>query len=301
MFNETITHNVKNVLSFGAGVQSTTVLLMSCEGLLPKLDHVIFADTQWEPSAVYRHLEWCHGFAASHGITIDVRTAGNLRDDIVDFWGPLRSSSDGKRHASIPAFIKNPDGSRGLVRRQCTSEYKIEVIEKYIRGVVLQLVPRQRWPLEHAVTQWLGISCDEASRMKRSRRPACKFWHPLIEADACAIHDGASLFSRGMTRADCLSWLSSRGYPRPPRSACIGCPFRSNAEWLGLTRDELADAGEVDALIRSGARERLGDRGHLVGLPYLHQSMIPLVDIDFSTADDNTTGFDDECFGICGV
>lgn len=47
---------MKEILSFGAGVQSTTLLLMSCLDVLPKLDHVVFADTQWEPSAVYRHL-----------------------------------------------------------------------------------------------------------------------------------------------------------------------------------------------------------------------------------------------------
>ena len=36
-----------DVLSLGAGVQSTTVLLMSCLGELPKLDAAVFADTQW--------------------------------------------------------------------------------------------------------------------------------------------------------------------------------------------------------------------------------------------------------------
>ena len=36
---------VLNVLSLGAGVQSSTLLLMSCRGVLPKLDAAIFADT----------------------------------------------------------------------------------------------------------------------------------------------------------------------------------------------------------------------------------------------------------------
>src|SRR5690606_37800588 len=56
------------VLLLGAGVQSTTVLLMSCRGLLPKLDAAVFADTQWEPSEVYEHLEWLTGEAAIAGI-----------------------------------------------------------------------------------------------------------------------------------------------------------------------------------------------------------------------------------------
>ena len=37
------------ILSLGAGVQSSVVLLMSIKGILPRLDAAIFADTQWEP------------------------------------------------------------------------------------------------------------------------------------------------------------------------------------------------------------------------------------------------------------
>ena len=39
------------VLSLGAGVQSSTLLLMACHGEL-ELDAAIFADTQWEPQWV---------------------------------------------------------------------------------------------------------------------------------------------------------------------------------------------------------------------------------------------------------
>ena len=41
------------VLSFGAGVQSTSMFLMSVNGYLSKVDHVIFADTGFEPDYVY--------------------------------------------------------------------------------------------------------------------------------------------------------------------------------------------------------------------------------------------------------
>lgn len=70
------------VLSLGAGVQSTTVLLMSCLGELPKLDCAIFADTGWEPRAVYEHLAaWLKGYAAEHGIPVHQVSAGNIRAD----------------------------------------------------------------------------------------------------------------------------------------------------------------------------------------------------------------------------
>jgi hypothetical protein len=46
------------ILSLGAGVQSTTLALMAAHGEIGHVDCAIFADTQWEPRAVYVHLGW---------------------------------------------------------------------------------------------------------------------------------------------------------------------------------------------------------------------------------------------------
>jgi len=46
------------VLSLGAGVQSTTMALMAAHGEIMSMPNcAIFADTGWEPKAVYEHLE----------------------------------------------------------------------------------------------------------------------------------------------------------------------------------------------------------------------------------------------------
>jgi len=45
------------VISLGAGVQSTTMALMSAVGELPPVDCSIFADTKNESEAVYSYLE----------------------------------------------------------------------------------------------------------------------------------------------------------------------------------------------------------------------------------------------------
>ena len=71
------------ILSLGAGVQSTTVLLMSIAGELPKIDHAIFADTGWEPTAVYEHLDWLEGWAIAAGVKIHRVSNGNIRDDAI--------------------------------------------------------------------------------------------------------------------------------------------------------------------------------------------------------------------------
>ena len=59
------------VLSLGAGVQSTTLLLMAVEGILPGLDCAIFADTGWEPARVYEHLDRVSAVAAGGGRASD--------------------------------------------------------------------------------------------------------------------------------------------------------------------------------------------------------------------------------------
>src|SRR4051794_22841087 len=67
------------VLSLGAGVQSSTLLLMAVQGELD-LDAAIFADTQWEPAWVYDHLTSLELEARRAGIPLHRVTAGSLRE-----------------------------------------------------------------------------------------------------------------------------------------------------------------------------------------------------------------------------
>jgi len=295
------------ILSLGAGVQSSCVLLMSCAGVLPKLDHAIFADTQWEPEGVYKHLDFLASYAEAHGIPVYSVTAGNLRQDALDFRQE-RVSGDGKRHASIPMFVKNPDGSRGLIRRQCTGTYKIDPIERFIKREILGLRPRQRAPKEVVVEQWFGISAEEfAHRGRTSTQPWVQFRYPLVYDVQSPVRD--TLFGRGFDRQDCLDWLAEHGYPKPPRSACIGCPFHNDKEWADMKAnrpEEFADAVAFDhsARLRPAAGQNdHADRlaGRLVGLPFLHGSLIPLDMVDFGGGTGNPHGMNEECQGMCGV
>ena len=88
-----------------------------------------------------------------------------------------------------------------------------------------------------------------------------------------------------MRRSDCLRWLQSHGYSVPPKSACIGCPFRSDAEWRHLkysSPEEWEDAVAFDAAVRNGL-VHIGKAG-LRGKAYLHRSLTPLAEVDLSTA-----------------
>ena len=271
--------NTLTVISLGAGVQSTTMALMAAHGkITPMPDYAIFADTQWEPKAVYDHLAWLRSPNVLP-FPVHVVSAGNIRDDIL-----ARRKTTSGRFATVPWFTINSDNTKGMGRRQCTNEYKLTPLAREMRRL-LGAEPRQRMA-RGSVEVWIGISTDEAGRMKPARQQWIKNRWPLIDAE--------------MNRNDCLRWLERNGYPAPPKSSCVGCPFHSDHMWREIKNnspDEWADAVIVDAAIRQG--ESRGIRG----VEYMHRSCVPLDQVDLSTAEDRgqLNLFMNECEGICGV
>lgn len=112
------------VLSLGAGVQSTALLLMMIEGEIPKADHVIFADTGWEPSAVYTHLAKLEVLMAENNMPFHKVAFGNIKQDF------LESET---RFATMPLYTLNKDGKKSMLMRQCTNDYKIKPLNKIQR------------------------------------------------------------------------------------------------------------------------------------------------------------------------
>lgn len=242
------------LLSLGAGVQSTALALMAAEGSLDRLDGAVFADTGWEPERVYGHLAKLGEVLDAAGVPLYNVSSGNLRNDAID---------PAHRYASIPYYVRNPDGSEGMGRRQCTSEYKLAPINRKVRELLGASAPDfRRVPKGNVAEQWIGFSTDEIHRVdgKRDVRYITKRY-PLIEL--------------GMSRDDCERWLRSRGWTNVAKSACIGCPFHGNRQWRELrdnNPDEWADAVAFDAAIRKG-----GARGlPLNGEAFLHRSRVPL-------------------------
>ncbi len=91
----------KVFLSTGAGVQSSTVPFMCEAGVLPyKIDAGIFADTQAEPPAVYRWLEWLEKQVS---FPIHRVTRGNLAVDSIR----RRVSKKGRHYwqVQVPFFM----------------------------------------------------------------------------------------------------------------------------------------------------------------------------------------------------
>lgn len=261
------------VLSLGAGVQSTTLALMMARGELPTPDCAIFADTGWEPVATYQHLAWLE---TQLPYPVHRVNAGNIREDVLT--GNSRRSG---RFAAIPWFLRNPDGSQGMGRRQCTAHYKLEPIARKLREL-LGSGPRDRVPAG-SVAMLIGISLDEAQRIKASKVKYIVNGHPLID--------------KFMSRRECTKWLTERQYHEPPKSACVCCPFRSDSAWSEMRDNspvEFEDACAADDLIRNGGSSR-GIRGQ----QFMHRGMKPLRETVFGR--DGPDLFNMECEGMCGV
>lgn len=159
-------------LNLGAGVDSTALLIASLEGVVERVDAAVFADTGWEPSEVYEHLDALERFAGEAGVPVYRVSHGNLRDDVLN-PGVF---------ATIPCFVKLTEESpwpsvfgrcpscrgfqmvsdgddlcpdcagtgqvptawelrSGIVRigrvlRQCTPKYKVDPVSKKVRELL---------------------------------------------------------------------------------------------------------------------------------------------------------------------
>ncbi|HLE04793.1 MAG TPA: hypothetical protein VI729_09335 [Anaerolineales bacterium] len=259
------------ILSLGAGVESTTLAMLSKHGELPALDHAIFADTGWERQVTYDHLRWLIPQLPFpvHWLT----PARKIQEQ------PERTP--GTRFISLPMFT---NGGEGRLWRQCTKEWKIEAIHRKVRELV-GLAPGERGGREIREERWIGYNREQVGRIADPMSPWVQHRYPLIE-------------DRPMNRLECIAWMFAHGYPEPPRSSCIGCPNHTDAEWRRLKIDspeEFAQAVEFERVHGSS-------RGAQREQAFLHRSCVPLNQVDLSTAEDRgQLNWLDHCGGDCGT
>ena len=264
------------VLSLGVGVQSTTMALMAAKGDLPKVDCAIFADPGYESKSTMLYLDYLTAILPYPVYRVQ---KGNIKDDML--------AAKGTTNFVVAPFYNQHTitGKKGMIRRQCTSEYKILVIKKKIRELC-NVGFNKRFPKDKYVEQWIGISTDEISRMKPSNDKYILNKHPLIDLN--------------MSRQDCVTWLNKNGFPLPEKSACIVCPFHNDAYWHFMKterKDEFEEAVNFDKRIRTGSK-KIKDK------IYLHRSCKPLDEIEFNKKEDDSQldMFSHLCDeGMCGV
>jgi hypothetical protein len=257
-----------NVISLGWGIQSFTLAAMVALGELPPVDAAIHADTTHERSQTYdfarRWTPWLDG----HGVKVVTVRGTSKRITPVNY---VTTNT-----VLIPAITATPSSSGGRLRRQCTQEWKIYPIRRWLQA-------NRNGEIVH---QYLGISLDEYQRMRDSDVKYIIHHYPLVE--------------QHITRRGCVEWLMKHHLEVPVKSSCVFCPYHNTAAWRELKASGNGDwekAVAVDEAIRK-ARP-----------PYdlfVHPARKPLVDVDLRTPQERGqmelwANWDDECSGMCGV
>jgi hypothetical protein len=250
------------VLSLGWGIQSFTLASMVAIGELEPIDVAIHSDTGYESKLTYEFAERWTEWLESHGVHVEtVHGTDGTTDQI------FNTSKSGYRFLKIPAFYTQ-DGKRSIMRRQCTTHWKIRPVRHWIT--------KNR--SKRKVEQWIGISLDERERMRISDVKFLTNRFPLVE--------------KRMTRDMCIAWLENHGLEVPPKSACIFCPYHSEAQWAKTksVTDDWKRAIEVDELVRNFELDKE---------IYLNSQLKPLAELDLDLQNENDRMEFFDCSGNC--
>jgi len=178
--------NPLQVLSFGGGVQSTAMLLFIKDGLLPKPDIIIHADTGAEMPETIHHIEsWVIPFCKNE-LNIPFTIVKSHRGSIYDDY-----------------FNKGAIPIMGI--RSCTDNFKIAPQRRAIR----EIVGKGNGKL--LAVCWLGISTDEEKRRTKSNVKWCGITYPLLD-------------NHRVDRETCLNRIQDEGLS-VIKSGCYHCPY----------------------------------------------------------------------------
>lgn len=219
------------ILSFGAGMQSTALALMACENvdaerkgrkrpypLVPVYDLVIFCDLGFEPPWVMEQAEFVHRACDVAGIRYEMLDTPLYKDFLTNFGE--------RRTVSIPWWTLRDDGHKSKMPRNCTIDYKVEAIAKFVRRDVLGYKKFQRLRDEDkkAHEMHMGFGAEEQRRCKPSPNSLFVNRFPLAEM--------------GLTREDNYAYIRDVWGLKTRASACCFCPFHCNYFYKYLKEHE---------------------------------------------------------------
>lgn len=205
------------VLSLGWGVQSFTLAAMYALGdLKPKPDFAVSSDTGFEKKRTYDFIEKYTPWLEDHDLWVARVYVDD--NDVMNKHGGV----------NIPAYTTS-SAEGGQMRRQCTWEWKIAPIRRYLQA--------QR--VTEEVEMIMGISFDEEERVRQSDVAYITNKYPLVDLQ--------------IDREECKHYLKKKKIEIPPKSACVFCPYTNVEDWRTLKEidpDDWQTALETDRAIR---------------------------------------------------
>lgn len=234
------------VWSCGGGTQSGAIAALIRTGFLPRPDYAFMIDTGREKSSTWPFVdEFIRPQLAAVGLDLTIVQASQFADLKIS-----RTNEDGEVSILLPGFSTLGNGE-GKLSPFCSGYWKRDVGERWMRSVGIQ-----------TARNWIGISRDEARRIRAQHRGWLSLWYPLI-------------FEVPITRTRCVDIIRTEGWRGEiPHSACWMCPNQSDAEWLHMKLNSPQDFESACAL---DDEARIKDP-HF----FLHESRIPLREVDFT-------------------
>ena len=204
---------MKTFLSFGAGVQTTAMLIMIAKGEI-EADAVIFADTGAEHPETYEYIEkydkpLCQKIGIPFMTVRMHRRTKNADTGIREYADSLRDV--------ILMIHRVPS----INNRWCTDYAKKRPIRLAIRGM------QKENKFVKPATALIGISIDEKHR---AFNPDGSWKQPHFSEYGSAY----PLVEKRISRDDCHRIIKDYGWPDPVKSGCYFCPFQGPREWATL-------------------------------------------------------------------
>lgn len=279
---------MKEIISYGGGTQSSALIIMALEGdyNLPRPDFAVYADTGAEPEFVNEYVRYFINYVKNK-YDFDIFTTQHKKGLVEHLTNGKKQKRNGDFYTSSvpPLFTRDDSGKKGMLMRQCTSDFKINPCNKLINAH-LQRKERYRF--------WLGISFDERTRMKISSLKRREFYYPLVD--------------NFINRIDSINYLKSKGVKPAQRSSCLFCPFHSDRYWIWLRKYhevEFNKAVEIEKVMNNlgdCGKVKTGDKFSYFKY-FLHSSCVSLAKVQFKNENQLNMFPEmiDECDVLCGI
>jgi len=148
------------VWSCGGGRQSGAIAELIRQGRLPRPDLCVMTNTGRERSSTWPFVD---GFIRPKLAEVGLELTIIKKDD----WATVDLLST-KGLVLLPGFT-NQSGSLGKLEPYCSGEWKREVLMRYLRSLGVE-----------SATNWIGISLNEMSRVRRPRVKWLQIRYPLL-------------------------------------------------------------------------------------------------------------------------
>jgi hypothetical protein len=216
--------------------------VLIAQGRLPKPEVAVIADTGREDPRTWEYLrEHMQPLLGTVGVTVEIAPRSLAACDLYDRQG---------KALLMPVFTPT-----GKFTTRCSTEWKRDVVWRYLRS--------KGYGPKRPILQWMGFSLDEKHRAKPSGRKWTVNRFPL-------------LFDVPLTRHECKNLVMAAGLPEPPKSSCIMCPHRRNAQWRDLrdhAPEQFREAVQLEHAISAADSQ---------GGVFLHRDLVPLDQVDLS-------------------